>query len=123
VWPGTVGVLVGAFFFLFTFGLFRWEQMAEMWPVYPLIVGIAFVATWLAGRCRKIGLLVPAVINLAVGVVGLGFTLGVIDARTVKLLWPLALVALGAYLVVRSLWRTPPPPVDPVSVESSRPNE
>jgi hypothetical protein len=121
VWPGTFGVLIGAFFFLFSLGAVEWDQMSELWPAFPLIVGLSFVATWFAGKCRKLQLLVPATINIAVGVVGLGFTLGLIDRRTFNLLWPLALVALGLFMIVRSLRPRrptvppiPPPPVPPI---------
>ena len=96
MWPGTFGVLIGAFFFLFSFEIFHWDQMSELWPAFPLIVGLSFVATWFAGSCRKLQLLVPAAINLSVGVVGLGFTFGLIDRHTLNLLWPLGLVVLGA---------------------------
>jgi hypothetical protein len=122
VWPGTFGMLIGTFFFLFSFGLFRWDQMGELWPVFPLIVGLSFVTTWLATNCKKVGLLVPATINLAVGIVGLGFTVGAIDRRTLNLLWPLGLVALGGYLIARSL-RRPQPPAASLSVESSHRDE
>jgi hypothetical protein len=122
VWPGTFGVLMGAFFFLFSFELFDWDQMSELWPAFPLIVGLSFVATWFAGSCRKLQLLVPATINIAVGVIGLAFTFGMIDRRTLNVLWPLGLVLLGAYMIVRSFRRVPAPP-DPLSVESSRPDE
>ena len=121
VWPGTFGVLLGAFFFLFSFGVFRWDDMSELWPAFPLIVGLSFVATWIAGKCRKAALLVPATINIAVGVVGLGFTLGLIDRRTLNMLWPLALVAIGLFMIARSLRPRrpsappiPPPPVPPI---------
>jgi hypothetical protein len=118
VWPGTFGVLIGAFFFLFSLGAADWDQMGELWPAFPLIVGLSFVATWFAGRCRKLQLLVPATINVAVGVVGLGFTLGLIDRHTLDVLWPLALVLIGAFMIVRSLRRArtlpPIPPVPPV---------
>jgi hypothetical protein len=122
VWPGTFGVLLGSFFFLFSFGVFPWERMSELWPMFPLMVGISFVATWLAGRCKEIGLLVPATITLSVGIIGLGFTLDVLDARTVDALWPLALVVLGALLIVRSLRRQRPREAG-LSVESSRRDE
>jgi hypothetical protein len=124
VWPGTFGVLIGAFFFLFSFRVFEWDQMSELWPVFPLIVGLSFVATWFAGSCRKAQLLVPALINVSVGVIGLAFNFAIIDVHTLNLLWPLGLVAIGGYLVVRSLRRVPPPPPpppapDPVSAGSS----
>ncbi|HVR30156.1 MAG TPA: DUF5668 domain-containing protein [Thermoanaerobaculia bacterium] len=105
VWPGTFGVLVGLFFFLFSFGVFDWERMDQLWPVFPLIVGLAFLATWVAGGLKQTGLLVPALITLAVGGGGLGFELGALDARTLNALWPLALVLLGALMIARSLRR------------------
>ena len=110
VWPGTFGILLGSYFFLFSFGLLEWEQI--LWPVFPLIVGLSFLATWIAGGGRETGLLVPAVITLAVGGFGLGFELGLLDARTFGMLWPLALVALGALMIVRSLRRPRSPAGD-----------
>ena len=58
----------------------------------------------------------PATINIAVGVVGLGFTLGLIDRRTLNMLWPLALVAIGLFMIARSLRPRRPsvPPIPPV---------
>lgn len=109
VWPGTFGVLIGSFFFLFSFGMLDWEQMSELWPVFPLIVGLSFTATWVGGGFRETGLLVPATITLAVGVCGLGFELGFIDAGTIDFLWPLALVLLGVLMIVRSLRQSPLP--------------
>jgi hypothetical protein len=128
VWPGTFGALVGTFFFLFTFGLLDWDQMSELWPVFPLIVGLSFFATWIAGGAKDNGLLVPATLTAAVGVLGLGFELGLLDADTINMLWPIALVLLGAFLIARSLRRpsrlpagatqtgadgVPPPPPPP----------
>jgi hypothetical protein len=108
VWPGTFGVLVGSFFFLFSFEVLDWDAMGEVWGVFPLIVGLSFLATWIAGRMKEVGLLIPAVITMAVGSLGLGFELGVLDARVMNALWPLALVLLGAFMIMRSLRRTPP---------------
>jgi hypothetical protein len=45
-------------------------------------------------------------VTLAVGIVGLGFELELLDARTVDVLWPIALVLLGAFLIARSLRRS-----------------
>ena len=80
---GTIVTLTGLFFFLFTFnvdllGLGRvdWGDMALLWPAFPLIVGIAFVVLWAAGRFRDWGVLIPAGILLLVGFGGFAFTLG-----------------------------------------------
>jgi hypothetical protein len=109
IWPGTFGVLLGSFFFLFSFGVFEWERMDTLWPVFPLIVGLAFLATWIGGGMKQHGMLVPAVIPIAVGIFGLGFELGLVEARTIGMLWPLALVLLGGLMIFRSLRRSPLP--------------
>jgi hypothetical protein len=110
---GTLVTLVGAFFFLFTlridipgYGPVDWSDMSRLWPAFPLIVGIAFVVMWLAGRMRDGGILVPAVILLMVGVGGLAFTLGDIpNWRSVLNLWPVMLILLGVGALIQSLRR------------------
>lgn len=106
VWPGTAGLLVGLFFFAFTLGPLEWWQMESYWPAFPLIGGLAFVATWVAGKLREPGLLVPGGIGLVAGVVGFSLTLGWFEWWLLPLVengWPLALVALGAFMVIRGL--------------------
>ena len=66
VWPGTFGVLLGSFFFLFSFEVVDWDEMAVLWPMYPLMVGVSFFATWFAGRCRDSGVLGTGVTTLLV---------------------------------------------------------
>jgi hypothetical protein len=106
VFPGTLSVLIGLFFFGFTFGWWDWYRMGELWPVFPLVVGLAFVATWLAGGCQKRGLLVPAAACLTTGLIGLGFTLGLFQDWFFTVLdvgWPLVLIVVGLMLVLRSV--------------------
>ena len=103
VWPGTFFSLLGSFFFLFTMDVFDWEDMAFLWPMYPLMVGTAFTATWLTGRCRDGGLFGAAAVTLLVGTVGLSMTTGVLAWGDVRYLWPLALILIGGSMVFRSL--------------------
>jgi len=106
VFPGTVGILVGLFFFTFTMRPLEWWQMADYWPAFLLIVGSAFVATWLAGRLRKPGLLVPGGLGLLVGVVGFSLTLGWLETWVAPVIangWPLVLVAIGLFMVFRGI--------------------
>ncbi len=109
VFSGTVAFGVGLFFFLFTLGPLEWEQMGVLWPVFPLIVSIAFLWTWVAGLGRKPGLLVPAFINGTVGVLGLFFTLtplsGFIGEWIATIGWPIILILVGGCLVVGELLR------------------
>jgi hypothetical protein len=111
---GTIVTLVGAFFFLFTlrvnipgYGPVEWSDMGRLWPAFPLIVGVAFVVLWLAGRLRDGGVLVPAVILLLVGFGGFGFTLGDFpNWRSVLNLWPVLLILLGLGALIQSLRRS-----------------
>jgi cytochrome bd-type quinol oxidase subunit 2 len=69
-----------------------WSQMQYLWPLFPLIVGIAFYATYFADKKSK-GLLVPATILLVVAIFFLIF------ARTSYSLWPLLMVAGGIIIL------------------------
>jgi hypothetical protein len=103
--PATINLLVGVFFFLFTLGFVPWSAMGYLWPVFPLIVGIAFFVAWVFSLFRDWGLLVPAGVTATVGIVGLGFTLSAqsgLFAWVVRL-WPLALIALGVLILFGGL--------------------
>ena len=106
VFPGTVGILVGLFFFTFTVGPLEWWRMEDYWPAFPLIAGLAFMTTWVAGRFRKSGLLVPAAAGLLAGVVGFSFTLGWLEGWVMPVIengWPLVLVVMGLLMVFRGI--------------------
>lgn len=110
---GTIVTLTGLFFFLFTFnvdlfGLGRvdWSDMRLLWPVFPLIVGIAFVVLWAAGRFRDWGVLIPAGVLLLVGIGGLAFTLGNVPVfQNLVQWWPLLLIFLGVVILFGSILR------------------
>jgi hypothetical protein len=103
--PAVINTLVGIFFFAFTFGYFEWSQMAQLWPVFPLIVGIAFVVAWLFSGLREWGMLVPGGIACAVGVVGLGFTLFGQEELVAEMLkyWPVLLIVFGVVILLGGL--------------------
>lgn len=107
--PATINLLVGLFFFAFTLGVFPWGWMGILWPVFPLIVGVAFFVAWACSLFSNWGLLIPAAITTTVGIVGLGFTLSLESGlfAWVLRLWPLALIALGVLVLVGGLLSTP----------------
>ncbi|MCA9931449.1 MAG: hypothetical protein KC419_23345 [Anaerolineales bacterium] len=100
--PGVGGFLVGLFFFLFTFGIYEWAEMGRLWPVFPLIGGIAFLAMYLA--VRDGGLLVPAFGGIGVGVVGLLFTLTGVSLAWIGTYWPVILIVVGLIILAQNLF-------------------
>ncbi|MBN1582866.1 MAG: hypothetical protein JXA89_19300 [Anaerolineae bacterium] len=105
--PATINILVGLFFFGFTFGFFEWGDMAYLWPVFPLIVGISFLVAWVFSFFREWGLLIPAGVTGAVGVIGLAFTLDKLDNVYLNLLikgWPVLLILMGLGTLLRGLF-------------------
>jgi hypothetical protein len=102
---GTAATLLGVFFFMTTLGIGGLEtsDMGRLWPVYPLIAGIAFVVQWIASGFKDWGALIPAGIALIIGVVGLGAVVLGETATFVNLLirgWPLILILIGLGLLV-----------------------
>lgn len=104
--PGTITFLVGLFLFGFTLGFFDWEDMVYLWPVFPLIVGAAFVVTWVFSAFREWGLLIPGGITGAVGVIGLSFTLGKLEYPYLRWIlkgWPAVLILIGLIVLIGGL--------------------
>jgi hypothetical protein len=117
--PGTICLLVGLFFFGFTFDFFKWGDMAYLWPVFPLIVGIAFVVAWILSLFSEWGLLIPAAITGTVGLVGLAFTLNQADNAFLNWVvkgWPAILILIGLVVLLGTLFgrgeRRAPPSVE-----------
>jgi hypothetical protein len=103
---GTIPLLIGAFFFAVTMGVFSWSDMGTLWPVFPIIVGLAFVAGYFAGNREQPGLLWPAAIIGGIGLVFLFITTTSIGYGILAQLWPLALIAVGVLMLVPRIWRT-----------------
>jgi hypothetical protein len=74
--------------------------MAYLWPVFPLIVGFAFVAMWLASLMRFWGLLVPAFLGISTGILGLSLTVTPLGKVVGMVGWPVVFLAAGASLVL-----------------------
>ncbi len=101
--PGVAGFLVGIFFFFFTFNIFKWGEMGQLWPLFPLIGGVAFLATWFGGGRRELGLLAPAFGGMTVGIIGLVITLGGFGVSLIVSYWPLILILLGIWVLAQNL--------------------
>jgi hypothetical protein len=102
VFVGVLATLLGLFFFGFSLGFWEWGNMERLWPVFPLIAGIAFVALFAAERPRDAGPLGVGCAGIIVGVAGLGVTYGYVGASIWKL-WPLLLILAGLIGLVAAL--------------------
>lgn len=103
---GTIPLLVGFFFFTITLGIFQWNDMGMLWPMFPLIVGVAFVAAYLASSREQVAFLIPASILIIVAVTF--FTILQVGGSysAIGKMWPLFLVMAGVILLVVPMLRS-----------------
>lgn len=94
VFVGVLASLIGLFLFGFSMDIWAWEEMSRLWPIFPLIGGMAFAALFVAERARDAGTLGVGCAATVVGIVGLGVTYGYVGADVWRL-WPLLLVLAG----------------------------
>ncbi len=101
--PGVGGFLTGLFFFFFTVGPLHWSDLSTWWPIFPIIGGLAFLATWAGTRPRDHSLLVPAALGMMAGVGGLLVTVAGLRLGLLWRVWPMGLILLGLWMLVRGL--------------------
>lgn len=104
VFLGTAAALVGLFFFGFSLGFWEWGDMSRLWPVFPIIGGVAFMALFLAERGRDVGGLAVGCAAIVVGGAGLAVTFGRIGTEIIQY-WPLLLILVGVVSLVGALVR------------------
>ena len=104
VFVGVGAILVGLFFLGFSLGYWEWSDMSWLWPVFPVIGGVAFVALFFAERGKDAGTLGVGCAAFVVGIVGLAVTLGFLGKEIVRF-WPLLLVLLGIVSLAAALLR------------------
>ena len=100
--PGVGGFLTGIFFLLITLGPLSWADMGRMWPVFSVIGGVAFLATWLGDR-RAGGLLFVGMAGIVCGIGAFLVTYDLVRAKILIDAWPLVLIVVGAMIVGRAV--------------------
>ena len=93
---GTAALLIGLFFFGFTLGVWDWGDMSRLWPIFPVIGGVALLVLFLVDRRarRDLGLLGVALAAIVAGIVGLLYTWGYVSGDILKY-WPVLLILIG----------------------------
>ena len=101
VFPGTILILVGAFFFLWKHYYLPW-YMDEMWPVFPLIVGLAFFVLFLFNPSDW-GVLIPAAILMFISAIFFADNFGAFPWSAWDVIgrtWPVIFIVIGIFLLL-----------------------
>lgn len=96
--PGTILTVYGAFFLLVPLGYLARGSLSHYWGIFPGAVGLGFLLRYLLVRPRTSAPLVPAVVLLLVGALGLTGGLTGVGWRY----WPVILIVIGSVLLI---WR------------------
>ena len=89
--PGSILVVISLLFFYCNFT--DWWRMEDLWPIFILAPAVGFVLMYIGGN-RDSGLLVPAGILSAVGIIFLSISHGLGDY------WPILLIIAGVLILV-----------------------
>jgi len=100
VLPGTIALLLGGFFLATTGGILSWSDQGTLWPIYPLSVGLGFLAAYLASGFTMPGFLIPGVILSIVGMVFLGISWAGASYDYIGKIWPIFLILAGALILI-----------------------
>ena len=106
VWFGIFALLSGGVFLYITMGG-RWAEMASLWPVFPIIAGVAWGVAWLLDL-KQVSNLITGAVALLLGVGALLYTAGRLGPSWIQALvtyWPVILVVLGLGFVAQYLVR------------------
>ena len=103
IFAGTWTILLGLFLTLFSFSFLEWGSMRSLWPIIPMIVGVAFVVAGATRPPTSAGIVVGSMVIL-MGSACLLYEMGTISARVAQPFlrwWPLVLVMAGFVLMKR----------------------
>jgi len=95
IW-GLAMIVVGAWFLLRTLG-FRLPGMGQMWPIFPTLVGLSIFVGWLFTPDKRAnhGMMIPATINVLIGLFFFLFTLDLLPWGAMGYLWPVFPLIVG----------------------------
>ncbi len=100
---GTILLLLGVLFLMRNYGYLNYFSFREVWPVFLIIIGLAFVTSFLL-RPNDLGMLIPAGFLIIPGSALLLRKLHFWAAyEYVANFWPLLIVLVGVVIVVKSL--------------------
>lgn len=97
----------GILAFALTLDYTSFRKVLDWLPSFPMILGLSFVATWLASRKESANLLVAGVVLSALGLMGYAARFDFLKRimPSAQVFWAVLLVVGGIYLVWRALSR------------------
>jgi len=90
--PGTILLVIGVLFFYTNQGY--WHRMDELWPTFVLAPGLGFILMYIFGP-KGNALWIPATVLIVLACLFYGRLWGIFRY------WPVILIAVGLYLLVR----------------------
>lgn len=103
IFPATFLTLIGVLFLLWANRMIDGFHLT--WPAFPGIIGLSFIMLYIFEP--EGGLLIPALVLLAVSLVGFGINYHLVGPDAWKW-WPIIFVAIGVGLVLRAFFRSGP---------------
>lgn len=107
IFPGTILFFIGLFFLLRNFDIVPYYYVRDIWPIFLIIFGLGFVASFFA-KPTDWGVLIPGAIFLFLGVFFLLKMYYIIDWELWELIgdyWPVLLILIGGSIILGSLRR------------------
>jgi uncharacterized membrane protein len=92
--PGTILLVIGVLFFYTNRGY--WNRMDELWPTFVIAPGLGFILMYIFGP-KGNALWIPATVLIVLACLFYGRLWGIFRY------WPVILIAVGLYLLVRGL--------------------
>lgn len=96
---------LGILAFALTLDYTTFGKILDWLPSFPMILGLAFITSWLAGTKESANLLVAGVILAALGLMGFAARFDVLKRilPSAQIFWAVLLVVGGIYLVWRAV--------------------
>jgi hypothetical protein len=101
---GTIPLLVGVFFLLFNTG-FLPNEMRRLWPVFPLIVGVAFFSAYFASEGQQRFYLIPGSVLTLVALIFGAILWSGHSYGSIGQVWPIFLILAGVLLLLGNFRR------------------
>ncbi len=117
IFPGVVIFLIGILFFAVNYDFFWYYNFEELWPLFIVIVGIAFIALFLRKPSGMKGL-IPGIFLIGLGSIFLLNEFGYLSWyiwEDIVDFWPVLIILIGLNMIFRNFIKSKSSKNDPVN--------